>query len=684
MPNRLIREASPYLQQHAHNPVDWYPWGDEALDRSRAEDRPILLSVGYSACHWCHVMERESFEDPETAALMNERFVNVKVDREERPDVDQVYMRAVQTLTGGGGWPLTVFLTPGGEPYYGGTYFPPRPVPGRPSFRQVLEAVSEAYRNRTEEVRAAATTLVEAVRRTGEPAPATADDGGPDGGLLDQATRALERTYDPVHGGFGGAPKFPQPTTLELLLRQHARTGSKTALTMALHTLDRMAAGGMRDHLGGGFHRYSVDAAWRVPHFEKMLYDNALLARAYTDAYRVTGRPELRATAEHTLDYVLTDLTAPEGGFYAARDADSEGVEGLFYVWTYEEVVGLLEPDEADLFCRAYDVTPGGNVEGRNVLHRPHGLDGSVGSTDKAVGDRDVILERCRDRLLEARGLRTAPFRDEKVLASWSAFTVRALAEAGASFARPDYLEAARSAIDFMRDTMVVDGRVRHAWTAGRTGDPGFLEDAAALGNAALSLHEATLEGAWLDVASSAAHEVVDGFWSDDEGVFHDTHHGAEALVVRPRDPTDSPTPSGTSLAVELLLRLGHVCGVDRYEEIARRALRADSATMLRFPGAFGRLLSCVGRADAPPLELVVVGELAARETRLLLREAWRRYLPDLAITGGAPSDHPDLPLLEGRSAVTGVSTAYLCRDQACQLPVTTANALAGQLDEVQ
>ena len=492
MPNRLASETSPYLLQHAHNPVDWYPWCDEALALAREQDRPILLSIGYSACHWCHVMEHESFEDAETAALMNRSFVNIKVDREERPDVDSIYMRAVQAMTGHGGWPLTAFLTPAGVPYYGGTYFPPEPRHGMPSFRQVLAAAANAYHSRRDEVARAGAQLTEVLNRSAtEPQPASGPFDLSDGRLFAHAVSAAGRTFDPTHGGFGGAPKFPQPDFLDFLLR----TGGPEShgVSMASHTLSRMAAGGIRDHAGGGFHRYSVDARWLVPHFEKMLYDNALIARALIRAH-LLGARHLGAVAEETLDYVLEDLTSPEGVFYSARDADSEGEEGLFYLWTPAEVAAVLGRDEARLVSRVYDVSEAGNFEGRNILHLPHDLDAVA--RQEGIG-RDELDGRLRDSLAalkDHRAARPEPLRDDKVLTSWNGFTIRALAEAGPALGRPDYTAAGARAASFLLETVRRGDRLLRVFAAGRAHIDGFLEDYGALGNACLSLYEATLD----------------------------------------------------------------------------------------------------------------------------------------------------------------------------------------------
>ncbi len=686
MANRLARETSPYLLQHADNPVDWYPWGPEALSAARESDRPILLSIGYSACHWCHVMERESFEDSRTAELMNREFINVKVDREERPDLDSVYMKGVQALTGRGGWPLTAFLTPDGRVFYGGTYFPPEPRHGMPAFRQVLEAVSDAYRNRRDEVERGSDQLLDILKRgaagTGaaDEASGTADRNGSE--TLDHAFRFLAGRFDATHGGFGPAPKFPQPTTLEFLLTYALRAGEGDALDMVVRTLKAMARGGIRDHLGGGFHRYSVDGQWLVPHFEKMLYDNGLLARLYLNAFQLTGDEELMEAAASTLDYILRDLRGPEGGFYAARDADSEGEEGLFYLWTPEEVEEVLGPEEARLFGRAFDVTPGGNFEGRNILHLSHGLEAL---TEAEGVDEDTLRERLTragNQLLEAREEREAPFRDEKVLVAWNAFVLRALAEAGAVLGRSDYLEAARANAAFLLDALRDDGRLLRSWKDGTAKVPGFLEDYAGLGNALLTLYEVTLERRWLTEAEGLANQVVELFWDESGGVFYDTARDAEALVIRPRDPMDNATPSGNSLAVELLLRASRLLGREDWEARALEALAGEAPAMRSFPSAFGRLLSALSLHLAPPVEVVLLGDPDDPAMAELMRVAHADHEPWRLVAGGDPRRLPDIPLLAGREARGGEPTAYVCRNFTCSRPLSGPEELREELKE--
>jgi uncharacterized protein len=681
MPNRLANETSLYLLQHAHNPVDWYPWGPEALERARAEDRPILLSVGYSACHWCHVMERESFEDEETAALMNRLYVNVKVDREERPDVDSIYMTAVQQMTGHGGWPMTMFLTPTGEPFYGGTYYPPQPRQGMPSFRQVLLAVDEAWRERRADVDQSAGEIREMLARSGAVA---APQSALDAGVLGRAYEGLAGRFEPRWGGFGGAPKFPQPMLLEFLLRHWKRTGDEDALRMASHTLRMMHAGGMYDHVGGGFARYSVDREWLVPHFEKMLYDNALLARAYLHAWQATGSHKHRTVVEETLGWVEREMTSPEGGFYSALDADSEGEEGKFYLWNVAEVDELLGPDDSPLFRRYYDVTEAGNFEHRNILHTAH-------TVDEVAADAGVTTERLRDVvgrgrkvLYDVRAKRVWPGLDDKVLTSWNAMMLHSFAEAARVLEREDWLRIATRSAEFLTSSLRADGRLLRTYKDGRAKIPAFLEDHALLADALIAVYEATWDARWVREARSLADEMIDRFWEEDDGAFYDTANDAEVLVVRPRDLFDNATPSGSSAAVMALLRLAELTGEARYREVAERALAAMADYMARVPLGFGHLLCALDFALATPVEVAIVGDPSSGDTRALLRTVSRAYLPNAVLAFARPDGGGDaatvIPLLEGRTAQGGRATAYVCERLACKQPVTDPAELAGQL----
>jgi uncharacterized protein YyaL (SSP411 family) len=667
MPNRLAGESSPYLRQHADNPVDWYPWGEEAFARARAEDKPILLSVGYSACHWCHVMERESFEDPEIARLMNEHFVNVKVDREERPDVDQIYMQAVQALTGRGGWPMTVFLTPEGEPFYGGTYFPPAPRHGLPGFPQVLRAVAEAWRHRRGEVLVSSRRLAaelgrgERVRAGGR---LLTDD------ILAGAFEALAAQFDEIHGGTVGAPKFPQPMIWEFALRYWKRTGREQARTMVRTTLTRMARGGIYDQLGGGFHRYSVDERWLVPHFEKMLYDNAQLASLYLHGWLAFGEPEYRRVAEETLDYLLREMRDPAGGFYSAQDADSEGEEGRFFLWTPAAVRAVLGPD-ADLALAYWGLDRGPNFEGRNVLWVP-------GEPDPG---RITPLRR---RLFEARERRVRPARDDKVLTAWTGLAARAFAEAGRVLGRADYLGAARAAAEFVLSALVDgDGRLLRTWKDGRARLKGYLEDYAMAAAALVELYEATFERRWLDAARRLADDLLRLFWDDAVDGFYDTGTDHERLIVRPRNLFDNAVPSGSSTAIETLLRLAVLTGERAYEARAVTALRAVADLMARYPTGFGRFL-CAHDFHLGPVTEVALVVPPGSDPEPLLREVFGRYLPNRVVAGARDGDRAaatGIPLLEGRRAVDGQPTAFVCRNYACDLPTTDAAALGRQLE---
>ena len=634
--NRLAGETSPYLLQHADNPVEWYPWGEEALERARREDKPILLSIGYAACHWCHVMAHESFEDEETAAVMNERFVNVKVDREERPDLDSLYMDAVVAMTGHGGWPMTVFLLPSGEPFLGGTYFPPEPRHGLPSFRDVLVAVSDAYRERREDVARQAGTMVEALQRSAAVRP-SADPLTES--LLGEAERGLRRQFDSEWGGFGGAPKFPPASAIEFLLRRHHRTGDEETLAMVTRTLDGMAAGGMYDLLGGGFHRYSVDERWLVPHFEKMLYDNALLASAYLHGWLVTAEERYREVAEATLDYLLRELRLPDGGFASAQDADTDGVEGLTFTWTADEGVPaeLLRPFE----------------HGRSIL-------------------RGALDEELRQRLLELRERRPKPLRDDKAIAAWNGLALAALAEAGHRLDRADFLLAAREVAEFLLGPLSDEhGRLHRSWRAGRARNPGYLEDYADVANGLYELHVATGELRWLREANRLARLAVELFADAENGGFFLSPADGERLVARKKEFDDHPTPSGNSMLAFVLLRLGRIWGDDELERQAAGVFRLIRDTLGRAPSAFGHALCALDLYLAPPRELAVIGS----PQDAIAQAALGSFDPDAVVAFG-PAE--EVPLLAGKDFIDGRPTLYVCERFACRAPVTEPSQLAG------
>jgi uncharacterized protein YyaL (SSP411 family) len=680
VPNRLIHETSPYLRQHAHNPVDWYPWGEEAFRRAKEEDKPILLSIGYSACHWCHVMERESFQDPEIARIMNENFVNVKVDREERPDVDAIYMQAVQAMTGSGGWPLTVFLTPDGEPFFGGTYFPPQDRHGLPGFPKVLLAVAEAYRSRRQEVRQQAAQMATYIRRV------MALRSPPDlltPQVLDEAFRNLEAQYDAQFGGIGPAPKFPQVMAWEFLLRYHLRTGQPQALEMVTRTLQAMASGGIHDHLGGGFHRYSVDRLWLVPHFEKMLYDNALLASLYLHAFQLTGQEGWAQVVRSTLDCLLREMRHPQGAFYSSQDADSEGQEGRFYTWTYDEVMEALGPQMGRAFALRYGLTPEGNFEGRNVLYLARSLEEvaqEMGLEASVVGG---MLEEARARLLAIRERRPRPERDEKVLTGWNGLALAALSEASCVLKEPRYREAAVECARFLLAHLLCDGQLMHSYKDGQAKVPAYLEDYACLVHGLLLLHEATFDVGWLREAVALARQMVSMFWEPQEGVFYDTGPLHHPPITRPREVLDGATPSGSSMATYVLLRLSAIVGEEELRNIAIQALRGMRELMVRAPAMAGQWLCALDLSLADVQEVAVVGQRHDPRTQAMLDVLYSHFQPHRVVVGMSPEEAgTGIPLLEGKTALGGEPTAYVCRHFVCREPVTSPQDLARQLSQ--
>jgi uncharacterized protein YyaL (SSP411 family) len=666
MPNRLANQTSPYLLQHRDNPVDWHPWGEEALERARREDRPILLSVGYSACHWCHVMERESFEDPGTAAFMNEHFVNVKVDREERPDVDSLYMEATQAMTGHGGWPMTVFLDPEGVPFYAGTYFPPEPRQGMPSFRQVMEAVDEAFRERRDEIRERAPGIRSQLGAIAEVEPS---EQPLQREALDQAVERLRQDADFANGGFGRAPKFPPASALEFLL-------TRDEIEIPERTLDAMACGGIYDQLGGGFSRYSVDPTWLVPHFEKMLYDNALLARAYLHGWQVLGHERYTRVCTETLDWALREMRGPEGGFYSALDADSEGEEGRFYVWELEEIRDVLGDDRADDVIAYYGVSGQGNFEGRNVLHLPGGPD---------APEPEGLVE-ARQALYAARSQRVRPGLDDKRLASWNALMIAALAEAGAVLERPDYIGAARSCAAFLLDEMRdPQGRLLRTYKDGRAHLNAYLEDHAFLLEALLVLYQSSFETRWFDAARETADTMIERFGDRERGGFFSTSSDHEELIARRKDLGDHPIPAGNSSAALGLLRLAALTGEHDYEKWAEGVLRLMYPAAIRHPEGFGHLLQALDFHLEPTREVALVAPAgggepidALAELAAVVRSAFR---PRLVLAGGPEgTERPEL--MRDRHAVDGKQAAYVCEHFVCQAPVTDPDALAAQIGD--
>ncbi|WP_442482800.1 thioredoxin domain-containing protein [Aeoliella sp. SH292] len=680
MPNKLSGETSPYLLQHQNNPVDWYPWGPEALARARDEEKPIFLSIGYSSCHWCHVMEHESFEDPRIARLMNEKFVCIKVDREERPDLDQIYMNAVQLMTGHGGWPMSVFLTPDLKPFYGGTYWPPTASRGMPGFDQVLMAVDDAWSNRRDQALAGAEQLtgeLEQITRKGAEGvrvPLNAD-------ILSAAAHSLERMFDPIYGGFGEAPKFPHPFELQLVLRWWKRSGLDRWWDIVRLSLDKMYQGGMYDHLGGGFARYSVDARWLVPHFEKMLYDNALLAVVYLEAYQVSGEERYRTVVTETLDYLLRDMCDPAGGFYSAEDADSEGVEGKFYVWTASEVREVLGDAAAETFSRVYDITERGNFEGHSIANLPKTIEQQAKLLSRDVEELRTELAASREKLLAVRAKRVRPGLDDKVLVSWNGLAIDAFARAGACLGEERYIAAAKKAADFilanMRDT---GGRLLHTWRGGTAKLAAYLDDYTALANALVSLYEATFEERYIAASTELMGIVLARFSGGDDAGFYFTADDHEQLLTRNKDLTDNATPGGNSLAALALIRLGKLTGRSEYLDTAHAILAAAAPLMQQIPMATGEMLIGLDLWVGPTPELVFVGA-GANE---LATSAKRKFLPRALVaareeaTPGAVLDD----LFAGRDTAGDVAL-YVCENHTCQAPVVGRAAIEKAIEKL-
>jgi uncharacterized protein len=672
MANRLAAESSPYLLQHAANPVDWYPWGDAAFERARSDDRPVLLSVGYSACHWCHVMAHESFENAEIAALMNTLFVSIKVDREERPDVDSVYMSAAQAMGVPGGWPLTVFLTPAGLPFFGGTYFPPEDRQGLHGFPSVLQAAAAAYHAQRDEISAMGLKVRDAVAPRQLPAA-----GEPNAALLDDAARKLAAETDRAHGGFGAAPKFPHPQALDLMLRRSLSARDAVVRDAAVLSLDAMARGGIHDQVGGGFHRYSVDARWSVPHFEKMLYDNALLAPVYLHAYQLSGRDDMLEVCTRTLDYMARELRLPGGAFAASQDADSPGGEGAFFVWTPSQLRETLGAEDGALAARVFGVVDGGNFEhGTTVLSMPYPLAQvarSISIDEPALRAR---LEEIRTRLRTARASRPAPERDAKVITAWNALAIRAFAEAGPVLERPDYVAVARACADFVLEHLVRDRVVYRIWNSGEGRIIGFLDDAANLGDALLTLYEATGEPRYFTAALALCERIVEQH-RDTDGNYFDTAGDSEPLIVRPRTIDDNPVSAGQSVAAALFCRMHAFTGEQRWYLRAMEIIAPLATVVARAPMAVAGLAAAMELAVGPMREIAIAGDPGDARTQALLEVAHHRFDP-LTVLAWGPSG--DVPLLDGRTVVDGVPAAYVCRGFVCRAPVTEAAELEAEL----
>jgi hypothetical protein len=684
MVNRLSQENSPYLLQHADNPVDWHPWGEEALQRARQEDKPIFLSIGYAACHWCHVMAHESFEDYEIAGFMNDFFINIKVDREERPDLDSIYMSAVVAMTGHGGWPMSIFLTPDGQPFYGGTYFPPVQRYNMPSFQEVLASVHRAWEQDRQQILQSGQKVTEYIRQSS----ATGNSGAKmNPQTLEKASFALGQSYDWKNGGWGSAPKFPQPMVVEYLLRR-AVSGDTYARDIAAHTLQAMARGGMYDVVGGGFARYSTDNYWLVPHFEKMLYDNAQLALVYLHGYLISGAKYFRRVSEETLDFIIRELAHPQGGFYSSLDADSEGEEGKYYVWTLEEIRLLLnDPDEVAFLAAAYNITASGNFESANVLQRA--LD------DELLAERfgmqpdqvPVRLSKLHKRLRKMRDKRVRPATDDKVLVSWNALALAAFAEAARYFQRRDYLEVARRNAAFLLDQLYTDNRLFRSWRNGQARYNAFLEDYAGLITGLLALYQTDQDNHWYEAAEKLTAEMVAHYRDRDHDRdigFYDTRDDHDRLITRPKDLQDNAIPSGNALAAAALLRLSVYQGNGEYRQMAEEMLAEIQSGAERYPTAFGQWLCEIDFALSDIQGVAILGDLANSQTHLLAQSVWRTFRPNILLAAASlPLPEGAPPLLHNRDLVDGLPTAYVCKNFVCLNPVTTADKLLAQLENL-
>jgi uncharacterized protein len=664
--NALINETSPYLLQHAHNPVQWRPWGEEALLKAKKEDKPILLSIGYSACHWCHVMEHESFEDEEIAKLMNDHFVNIKVDREERPDLDAIYMAAVQLITGQGGWPMTVFLTPDQVPFYCGTYFPKEDRYGMPGFRRILMHLAQAYREKKESLNGNAEMIVAELRKSPIEAEIPEKLSVE---ILTNAASALAAGFDSQNGGFGAAPKFPPSMALSFLMR----SDNEKFLQIINLTLEKMACGGIYDQIGGGFHRYSVDAQWLVPHFEKMLYDNALLSRAYLDAFLITKKDLYRRMSSETLDYVAREMISPEGGFYSSQDADSEGKEGTFFLWTKSEVKSILGPEDAELFCRYYGISEEGNFEGENILHIPRSFN-TVARLNNADEEQLLkIIQRGRQKLFHVRERRSKPGRDEKILTAWNGLMLRSFAEAANSLDSSSYRRIAVRNAEFLLSKLCRNGRLLRSYKDGHAKFNGYLEDYAFLIDGLISLYEATFDLRWLREAERLADLMVELFWDRQNGGFFFTSADHESLILRPKDFYDNATPSGNSVAAGALLKLWKLTGEARWSRHAVTILEKAARLMSAHPSAFPQLLCALDFFLGKSKEIAIIGDPCDENAKDLLREIFHAYLPNKVVACGMGGG---LFLLKNKPQIDGMATAYVCEGFACTAPVTNPKDL--------
>ncbi|MDX1412934.1 MAG: thioredoxin domain-containing protein [Candidatus Promineifilaceae bacterium] len=677
MTNQLVNETSPYLLQHADNPVDWYPWGDEALQLAKEMDKPILLSIGYAACHWCHVMAHESFEDEETAAIMNQYFINIKVDREERPDLDSIYMGAVQALTGQGGWPMTVFLTPEGKPFYGGTYYPPVPRYGMPSFQQLLNSIAQSWTTKRDEIENSASGIADHL--SGSVIPVRGEEMF-DAGIFSQALRKIFSKFDAQEGGFSAAPKFPPSMTIEFLLRVNVQRNDGMALHMAELTLDKMAYSGMYDQLGGGFARYATDEHWLIPHFEKMLYDNALLSRTYLHAFQLTGKPLYRRIVQETLDFVMRDMRHVQGGFFSSYDADSEGEEGKFYVWSAEEIRDLLG-DQADLFMRYYDVSAAGNWEGHNILNIAEEPATIAAEFRLTQSELEKHLFEMRQILLQARTQRVWPGLDDKVLSAWNGLMLASFAEAGRVLKRDDYVQIAVQNAQFLYEIMrQEDGRLLRTWKEGSPAKyNAYLEDYAYLADGLLALYQATFDERWFKWAEELVEQIIERFSDEANGGFFDTSSDHEQLLFRPKDIQDNATPSANSMVAHVLLKISLYTGNGDYWDIAERMVDGLSTILTQYPTGFAHWLCAAAFILGTPQELAIAGDSTHPDTQALLDIVDATYRPNLVVAVGDRSS--SIPLLAERPMIDNKSTAYLCRRFVCHAPLTEAEELQEQLD---
>ena len=677
--NRLIHETSPYLLQHAHNPVDWYPWGPEALEQAVKENKPIFLSIGYSACHWCHVMAHESFADEATARLMNELFINIKVDREERPDIDAIYMKALVELTGHGGWPLSIFLTPDQKPFFGGTYFPPSGKYNRPGFSHVLNQVHDLYRNQKEEVQ---TRTARILNKLSDDASEKRTGDLPDAELIDYAVKALEERFDSENGGFGHGMKFPEPMNYTLLLRHWQRTGSPTSMEMLDKSLTRMAEGGIHDQLSGGFHRYSTDKEWLVPHFEKMLCDNALLGKLFLEMFQATKQEIYKDTATDTLDYVLGELTSPDGAFYASQDADTAEGEGHYYAWELKEILNLLGPRHSKIFARAYGATPSGNFERKNVLRVKDSMERISKEEDVAIFEVQHIIKSGKKTLLEARKKRERPATDEKIITAWNGLMITAFSRGFAVLRREEYLKTAETCARFLWDQQWSESGLRRIYKDGQSKIEGCLEDYAYLLEGFLNLYEASLDSIWIERAQILATKMIAEFWDAQSGGFFMTGSSQESLVARLKNPADEAIPSANAIAALSLLTLAQLTGKDEYCKKGEGTLRAFHGRMNKSPAAFAGCLAALDHYLASPTEIVLAGPKDHAAFKEMQKAVYEDYRPNkIVLWNEAESTQKLLPLAEGRAAVKGEPTVYLCQKQTCHPPVHSGQALLNLLE---